>query len=536
MNQPILSVRDLRVSYRSRGELSEVVHGVSFDVAAGETVAVVGESGSGKSTVAHAILGLLPANGEVGGGSVMLNGVDISRWSQRRLSAVRGARIGLVPQDPGGSLNPVRTIGSQLGEIFRIHKRGRPDEARRNVIELLARVGLSDPELRARQYPHQLSGGMQQRVLIANAIALSPELIIADEPTSALDVTVQKRILDLLDDLQRDSGTAMILVTHDLGVAAERANRMLVMRAGQVEEDGPTAHIISEPSSAYAKALLANAPALTARPRDLDAEARVAASPPIVTVSELSRVFGHGKNEVRAVDSVSFAVPRGSTHAIVGESGSGKTTTVRMIMGFEHMSSGDVKVGDFDLARLSAKERRGFRRAIQLVYQNPFSSLDPRQSIGSIIEEPMRNFGLGNRAERRAAALELLDRVALPRSVATRPPRELSGGQRQRVAIARALAARPDVVVLDEAVSALDVTVQAQILNLLSELQKDLGLTYLFVSHDLAVVRDISNSVTVMQRGRAVETGATADVFNAPAEDYTKELLNAIPRPLSSSA
>ncbi|WP_327087155.1 ABC transporter ATP-binding protein [Nonomuraea sp. NBC_01738] len=505
----LLDIRDLKVAYGRR----TVVHGVSFTVGPGEVVAVVGESGSGKTTTANAVLGLHPASS----GQILLNGADIRGWSQKRLQAIRGAQIGLVPQDPSNSLNPVMRIGNQIAETLRIHKRGDKAARRRRVIELLTRVGLDDPERRAGQYPHELSGGMRQRVLIAAAIALRPSLIIADEPTSALDVTVQRRILDLIDDLRQEYGTAVLLVTHDLGVAADRSDRLVVMKDGLVEERGDTRTILAAPSAAYTRQLFRDAPALNARNfRPLDERAE-----PAIVVRDLVKDFG----AFRAVDGVSFEVRRGGTHALVGESGSGKTTTARIVTRFTEADSGEVVIG-------APVGPRDFRRKVQLVYQNPYGSLDPRQPVGTIVAEPLRNFGLGDRAARRTRVRELLERVALPEALLERRPRELSGGQRQRVAIARALAVEPEVVVLDEAVSALDVTVQARILELLEELQRDLGLTYLFISHDLAVVRQISHTVSVMNKGRIVESGTTQQIFDSPQDDYTRELLAAVPEPV----
>ncbi|MFB4279712.1 dipeptide ABC transporter ATP-binding protein [Nonomuraea sp. MTCD27] len=485
----LLDVRDLAVSYDGR----RAVDGVSFAIEPGEAVAVVGESGSGKSTTAHAIIGLLPGNATLDAGRILFGEADLAGWSARRLRSVRGTRIGLVPQDPANSLDPVKTVGAQIGEVLRIHGRGDRRSIRHRVLDLLARVGLPDPETRARQYPHELSGGMRQRVLIAIAIALRPQLVIADEPTSALDVTVQRRILDLVDDLRAEYGTALLLVTHDLGVAASRSDRLVVMKDGRIVEQGPTATVLAAPEAGYTRRLLNDAPALSARPF-LDPPA----AEPAIVVRDLVKEFRVGRRPFRAVDGVSFEVARGTTHALVGESGSGKTTTARMVVRFATPTSGTVSIA-------GAPDGRRFRRHVQLVYQNPYGSLDPRQSIGEIVGEPLRNFAPGDRAARRARVADLLERVALPGDVLTRRPRELSGGQRQRVAIARALAADPEVIVLDEAVSALDVTVQAQILDLLQRLQRDLGLTYLFISHDLAVVRQISHTVSVMSEGRIVK-------------------------------
>jgi len=535
----LLNVNNLSVSYRTRVGTNRVVHDVSFSIEPGEFVAVVGESGSGKSTTAHALIGLLAENGRVDAGSIRLGNADIAGWSEKRLRTIRGARVGLVPQDPTSSLDPVKTIGSQLGEVLRIHKRGDRAAVRARTIELLARVGLSNPELRASQYPHELSGGMRQRVLIAGAIALEPELIIADEATSALDVTVQRRILDLIDSLRDEFGMAVLLVTHDLAVAAERSQRLLVMQSGRIVEQGLTADVVANPQSAYATTLLGNAPSLgpvTFRPAPSplfvrDAAVAASESPYALSATSLVKDFpgGRGAAPFRAVDDVSFAVRRGTTHAIVGESGSGKTTTARMVVRLERPTSGSIAIDGEDIASLKGEELRQLRRRVQLVYQNPFASLDPRQSIADIVEEPLRNFGLGSRQERAARAAELIDRVALPSSTLSRTPSELSGGQRQRVAIARALAVGPKTLVLDEAVSALDVTVQAQILALLDTLQRDLGLTYLFISHDLSVVRQVSDTVSVMSAGRIVETGTVEQVFLTPQHEYTRELLAAVP-------
>ncbi|WP_055046226.1 dipeptide ABC transporter ATP-binding protein [Devosia sp. A16] len=528
MSTPLLSVENLSVAYKDADRYARVTHDVSFAVEPGEVVALVGESGSGKTTTAQAVIGLLPDNGRIEHGAIRLNGEDISRWTGKRFDAIRGRQISLIPQDPTSSLNPVKTVGAQVGEILRIHGERDNKLIATRVVELLARVGLSDPGLRARQYPHELSGGMKQRVLIAIAIALKPQLIIADEPTSALDVTVQRRILDLIDELRRDTGTAVLLVTHDLGVAADRADRIVVLQGGRIQEAGAARQLLAAPQSAYARQLLADAPSLSAG-------TRVAKSPPppgedAILVENLVHDFQvDGRKNFRAVDDISFAVRRGTTHAIVGESGSGKTTTVRDVVGFGRPTSGRISIAGTDIASLKGDALRLFRQKIQLVYQNPFSSLDPRQTVFSIVEEPLRNFGRLDAAGRAEKVNALLERVGLPEALRQRRPRALSGGQRQRVAIARALVLDPEVVVLDEAVSALDVTVQAQILKLLDELQRERGLTYLFVSHDLAVVRQISDTVSVLQNGRQVEAGPVAEVFRNPQSPYTRELIDAIP-------
>ncbi|AUG30754.1 MULTISPECIES: ABC transporter ATP-binding protein [Microbacterium] len=533
--QPLLSIRDLAVQYRTRRGPVDAVRGVSFDVEAGSVTALVGESGSGKTTVAQAVIGLLAGNGRVAGGSIRLSErtdgpTELVGLSERRWRHLRGRCIALIPQDPGNSLNPVATIGWSVAEALRIH--GWKDRAKiqTRVIDLLERVGIDDPETRARQYPHELSGGMRQRVLIAAALALQPELIIADEPTSALDVTVQRTVLDLLDELRAETGTGILFITHDLAVAADRSDALVVMRAGQVQEAGATAAVLAAPASAYTRTLLADAPSL-ARVVDRVAPDAAAGADTLVEVSALTQEFRRaGRSPLRAVDDVSFTVARGTTHALVGESGSGKTTTGRSIAGFNSPTRGTIRVGGTEVTALSGgRARRAFHRTTQLVYQNPYASLDPRQSIADILAEPLRNFGIGSRADRADRVAHHLELVALAPEIGARHPRELSGGQRQRVAIARALIVEPELVVLDEAVSALDVTVQAQILRLLARLQSELGLTYVFISHDLAVVRQIADTVSVLRRGRQVEHGAAATVFDRPQHEYTRELLAAIP-------
>lgn len=521
----LLRVQNLSVCYFDAGRWNEVTHNVSFDLEKGEALALVGESGSGKTTTAQAILGLLPLNARVESGKILLNGEDLSRFSKSRLAAIRGKIMSLIPQDPSSSLDPLMKIGNQIGEIFRIHKACPSHLIKSRVIELLDQVGLSKPELRANLYPHELSGGMRQRVLIAIAIALKPALIIADEPTSALDVTVQKRILDLIDNLRKQSGAALLMVTHDLGVASDRADRIVVMNRGCVEETGESQIVLSSPQADYTKKLVANDPSLTiVEPRrEPPAEEKT-----IIGVKNLCIDYA-GKKSFRAVENLSFAVKRGTTHAIVGESGSGKTSTIRTLCGFIKASAGTIKIDGTEMANLKGEALRNFRRRIQLVSQNPFGSLDPRYSIGKIIEEPLLNYPHGNKELRRNRVFELLDQVELPRSVVDRLPMGLSGGQRQRVAIARALILDPDVVVLDEAVSALDVTVQAQILALLDRLQRDHFLTYVFVSHDLSVVRQISDSITVLKDGHEIESGKVEQIFTHPRENYTRELISAIP-------
>ncbi|MFD6554363.1 dipeptide ABC transporter ATP-binding protein [Streptomyces sp. NPDC058398] len=535
MSAPLLEIRGLSVSYRTRdGGTVTAVRGVDLDVWPGQVTAVVGESGSGKSTTAHAITRLLPDNGVIDAGAVRFGRHDLATLSEAELRTVRGARIGLVPQDPTVSLNPVKRIGEQVAEVLRIHGLATRRSAAAEAIDVLDRAGLPDAAVRARQYPHELSGGMRQRALIAVAIAARPELIIADEPTSALDVTVQRVILDHLQHLAEESGTAILLVTHDLGVAAERARRLVVMAQGRVVEAGATQDVLADPQDAYTRHLLASAPSMTSARRRPSAPEATADTVPLVEARHLVKEFrlprtADGPRTLRAVDDVSFAVHRGQTLALVGESGSGKSTTARLVLRLADATAGQVLFDGVDVTASRGARARGLRRRAQLVYQNPYASLDPRFSIGEVITEPLRAFRVGDRASRLARARELLDRVALPPATLERRPAELSGGQRQRVAIARALALSPDLVVCDEPVSALDVSVQAQALELLAELQAGTGVAYLFISHDLAVVRQIAHQVAVMRAGRVVETGPPEDLFTRPRHEYTRELLAAIP-------
>ncbi|KAB2364639.1 ABC transporter ATP-binding protein [Actinomadura montaniterrae] len=530
---PLLEVAGLSVSYLTRTERVRAVRGADLDVRPGEIVALVGESGSGKSTTAHAVLRLLAPNASLDAGTVRFAGRDLAALSERELRTVRGARIGLVPQDPGVALNPVKRIGEQVAEVLRLHGLATRRTAPAAAVEALERAGMPEPAVRARQYPHELSGGMRQRALIAVAIAAGPQLIVADEPTSALDVTVQRRILDHLQHLTEELGTAVLLVTHDLGVAADRAARIAVMSQGRVVESGPARRIIEDPQDAYTRRLLDSAPSLTAvraRPRPTAPPEPGEPDDVLVIAEHLVKDFPLPRGRtVRAVDDVGLTLHRGRTLALVGESGSGKSTTARMILRLVPPTSGRIVFDGEDVTAAGGAALRRLRRRAQLVYQNPYASLDPRFSIGEVITEPLRAFRVGDRASRAARARELLDRVALPAATLERRPAELSGGQRQRVAIARALALEPDLVVCDEPVSALDVSVQAQVLDLLAELQDGTGLAYLFISHDLAVVRQIAHRVAVMKAGRVVETGATGALFGDPAHEYTRELLAAIP-------
>ncbi|HWT49178.1 MAG TPA: ABC transporter ATP-binding protein [Mycobacterium sp.] len=535
---PLLSVEGLEVRF---GTHAPAVCGVDLAVWPGQTVAVVGESGSGKSTTAAAILGLLPPGGRITAGRIVFDGRDITAADAQLLRSIRGRSIGYVPQDPMTNLNPVWKVGFQIREALRANTDGR--QARRRAVELLAEAGMPDPVKQAGRYPHQLSGGMCQRALIAIGLAGRPKLLVADEPTSALDVTVQRQVLDHLQELTDELGTALLLITHDLALAAERAAFVVVVHRGMVVESGAAQSILQEPKHEYTRRLVAAAPSLTVgspartRPQTVDepfGEILVAAE--LTKVYRESRGAPWRRTEFCAVDAVSFRLRRASTLAIAGESGSGKSTLARMVLGLLQPTSGTVVFDGTQIDdTLDRDAALAYRRRVQPVFQNPYSSLDPMYSVFRAVEEPLRIHRIGDRSQREQAVRELVDQVALPSWVLDRLPRELSGGQRQRVAIARALALRPEVLVCDEAVSALDVLVQAQILDLLADLQSQLGLTYLFISHDLAVIRQIADDVLVMRAGRVVEQAPTEELFTRPRHEYTRQLLEAIPRPSAPS-
>lgn len=535
----VLRVEQLDIAYRNAdGVLRQVVHGIDLTLQSGEVVALVGESGSGKSTTAAALAGLLPANARITGGRIDLHGQALAGAAEAVWQTLRGRHIGFVPQDPAQSLDPVQRIGVQIEEALRIHGVGRA-EARLRVAQLLDEVGL--PARVAAAYPHQLSGGQRQRVLIGIALAHRPALLIADEPTSALDVTVQRQVLDQLETLARGQGAAVLLITHDLGVAFDRADRVLVMQHGRIVEAAPAQALRHAPTHAYTRALLAAAPGLAEQPVQA-APARSDAAQPgsaILRLQGLRKYYGSGASGLLAVDEVSFHVPRHGTTGVAGESGSGKSTTARIALCLETPNAGEVWFDGQNVTHLDRKRLRDFRRRVQVVYQNPFVSLNPRLTLEEIITEPLQAFGIGDRRSRRERAAALLGSVELdPALLAVRPAR-LSGGQRQRVAIARALAIEPELIVLDEPVSALDVSVQARILALLRRLQEASGVSYLFVSHDLSVLRQISQHIVVLQQGRVVEQGPTERVFCEPAHSYTRALLADIPgrrhRPLPST-
>jgi len=525
----LLSVAGLTVAYGHQ----TVVHDVGFTLERGRSLALIGESGSGKSTIARTVLRLLPPEARILGGQVTFGGRDVLKLGERQFRPLRGRGLGFVPQDPGSALNAVRTIGSQALEAAALLREGDAAARRSRILETFGLVGLADPERVYQSYPHQLSGGMLQRVLIGLAVLPRPALIVADEPTSGLDVTIQRRILDLFGELQEKLGIGVLFITHDLAVAAERADTLVVLKDGVVQEQGPSGPVFAAPRSPYTRELQADVPAVNPD-RYRAGQASSAPRPgegagTQIDVRSVSKTFTAGPRRVAAVQDVSFSVGRGSTHALVGESGSGKTTTVRLLLGLEQPDAGEIVVGDEAVGSHSRAQWRSLRRHLQLVYQNPFTSLDPTWRLERIVREPLDRFGVGDKAERRDRVREALHSVGLPESLLSRRPTRLSGGQRQRVAIARALVLRPDVVVLDEPTSSLDVTVQAGIIDLLFRLQGELGLTYLFVSHDLSLVRQLADTVSVLQGGRVVEDGPVREVFSRPRHPYTQALLAAIP-------
>jgi peptide/nickel transport system ATP-binding protein len=521
MSSPLVRIRQFRVDYP--GSQQPAVQALDLEIGAGEIVCLVGESGSGKSTTAAALAGLLPATARQNG-QLWLQGQALDTFNERDWQTRRGRLVGFVPQDPGTSLDPVKTIGAQVIEAMTVHGVAH-SEAHARALALLQQVGLKAPEQLLRCYPHQLSGGMCQRVLIAIALANDPPLLIADEPTSALDVSVQRQILDRLQHLVRARGSSLLLITHDLAVALDRADRILVMRHGQLLESGTPEHLWHTPSHPYTRQLLNASPLARLQQRRTPPADHPAA--PLLQVTGLQRRFN--RQGPAAVADVSFSLPRGSTTSLVGESGSGKSTTARIILALEQADAGSVLFDGEQVLGASREQLQAYRRRVQLVYQNPWAALDPRHSLLDIISEPLRAFAIGNRRDDRQRVVELLGRVGLPADLLQRRPGQLSGGQRQRVAIARALAAEPELLVLDEPLSALDAPVQAQVLELLQSLQRDLGLTYLFVSHDLATVRGISDQVLVMNQGRLVDHGPTEQVFEQPTSEYTRRLLADMP-------
>ena len=544
-DQPLLELKDLKISFTSSTGVVDAVRGVNLTIYPGQSVAIVGESGSGKSTTAMAVIGLLPGTGKVTGGTILFNGEDITGLSDKEMQHYRGSDIGLVPQDPMSNLNPVWSIGTQVKESLRANNVVEGSEANKRVVELLQEAGLDDAERRAKQYPHEFSGGMRQRALIGIGLAARPKLLIADEPTSALDVTVQRRILDHLEGLTHELGTAVLFITHDLGLAAERASHLVVMHRGRVVESGPSLDILRDPQHPYTQRLVKAAPSLASariqsaqeqgiESSELLAGKAEASDEEVIRVENLTKEFDirgekGAKKKLLAVDDVSFSLRKGTTLALVGESGSGKSTVANMVLNLLDPTSGKVFYKGTDLSTLGSHELFEMRRKLQVVFQNPYGSLDPMYSIYRCIEEPLVVHKTGNRKEREARVAELLDMVAMPRSTMRRYPNELSGGQRQRIAVARALALNPEVIVLDEAVSALDVLVQNQILQLLAGLQEELDLSYLFITHDLAVVRQTADEVAVMRQGKLVESGTVDEIFANPTESYTRDLIDSVP-------
>jgi len=554
----LLQVCDLDIRFRidRKSEPFRAVNGISFDVPGHSTVALVGESGSGKSVSAMSILGLLPENAVVAPESrILYGGRDLLKSSQAQMQQIRGKDISVIFQEPMTSLNPVFTVGEQIAEVLRLHMGMGMRQAQARAVELLGEVGIPDPQLRVGSYPHEMSGGQQQRVMIAMAIACEPKLLIADEPTTALDVTIQKQILDLIASLQQRHHMSVLFITHDLGVVGDIADRVVVMQDGEIREQGGVEAIFREPKHPYTKALLACRPRLDRRPRRLPViddfmkgeggvplAARPRGTPPgdeiILEVKNLDKTFFlkeglFGKRAVPAVKDVSFRLPKGKTLGLVGESGSGKTTVGLTVMRLHEATGGEVLFEGRDLLSLTDKQMMAYRRRIQIIFQNPYASLNPRFTVGQVLLEPMRIHGIGrDDRERVDMALQLLRRVGLAEQSFGKYPHEFSGGQRQRIAIARCLTMKPDVLICDESVSALDVSVQAQVLNLLQDLQDEFGLSYIFISHDLAVVKYISDRVMVMNEGRIVEMADSDEIYRNPREDYTRKLLASIPKGL----
>ncbi len=534
--EPLLRVRDLRVGFATQGGHVQAVEGVSFELMPGEVLAIVGESGSGKSVTAQTILGLTRSPNTDIAGSIRLGEQELASAGESELRAVRGGRIGMVFQDPMTSFNPVYRVGWQIAESIRSHRPAVSKEgAHGQAVELLDSVGIPDAGRRVDDYPHEFSGGMRQRAMIAMALALEPEILIADEPTTALDVTVQAQILALLERLNRERGLATILITHDLGVVAEVADRVLVMHEGRIVERGSLDDVFYAAKDPYTRRLL-------------DAVVRIDSAPPLraartgETLLEVTDLVKHYPvkrgllierevDRVRAVDGVSFILRKGETLGLVGESGCGKTTLCRAALGLIEPSSGSVRFEGREIAGLSRREMRPLRREMQIVFQDPYASLNPRRRIGQIVGEPLRLQGVARGSELRDRVLALLERVGLGAEHYNRYPHEFSGGQRQRIGIARALALRPKLIVADEPVSALDVSIRAQILDLLAELQEDFGLTYLFVAHDIGVVRHVSDRIAVMNAGRIVEEGPADRVCERPEDPFTRKLLAAVPIP-----
>ncbi|TYC79749.1 ABC transporter ATP-binding protein [Stappia sp. BW2] len=535
----VLSVRNLRTDVATPSGRKTVVKGLSFDLKRGETLCIAGESGSGKSITALSIMGLLPEPmARVSGGEVLFQGKDLTKLPEDAMRRIRGGDIAMIFQEPMTSLNPVLTVGRQLREAILAHQDVSGNEANKRALAMLESVRLSEPARRLKQYPHELSGGMRQRVMIAMALACNPKVLIADEPTTALDVTIQAQILQLIRDLQRDFGTAVIMITHDMGVVAEMADRVIVMNHGNIVERGTVSDVFERPSDSYTQHLLDAVPKLGAM-TGVDSAARTTGQPeaPVLEVEDLVVRFDlHGgllnrvTSRVHAVEGVSFTLAPGETLGLVGESGCGKSTIGKALMNLVPWE-GAIRIAGHHVGLGSTQEQQRRRRDMQMIFQDPYASLDPRMTVGDIVGEPLVIHGLARGRELKDTVVSLFERVGLPADMLTRHPHEFSGGQRQRICIARALALSPKVIVADESVSALDVSVQARVLDLLQQLQEELGLSYLFISHDMAVVEQVSHRIAVMYLGQIVEMGTRRQVFENPQHDYTKRLLKAVPIP-----
>ena len=554
---PLISIRNLRVAFRLGGnETFEAVRGISFDIPRNSTVALVGESGSGKSVSSLAILGLLPPENSIidPASEIRYAGRNLVKLTRKELQDLRGAEISMIFQEPMTSLNPVFTVGYQLEEVLRLHRGLTGNAARKRSIELLEEVGIPDPAYKIKAFPSQMSGGQQQRVMIAMAIACEPKLLIADEPTTALDVTIQKQILDLITELQKRHNMSVLFITHDLAVVGEIADHVVVMRHGEIREQGPAKEVFEAPKDVYTKALLQCRPRLDRRPfrlpviedymsghggpKHMEERRRgvFPGDPVILEVKNLSKSFYtrdglFGRREFKAVKDVSFKLPKGKTLGLVGESGSGKTTVGLTLMRLHEATSGEVLFEGRDILKMTPREFMPYKRRIQIIFQNPYASLNPRFTVGQILTEPMQIHGIGESTQDRTdLAFEMLAKVGLPEVSFYKYPHEFSGGQRQRIAIARCLTLKPDILICDESVSALDVSVQAQVLNLLQDLQDEFGLSYIFITHDLAVVKYISDQVMVMNQGELVEIADSDEIYRAPKQPYTQRLLSAIPK------
>jgi len=526
----LIEVRGLTTVFHAENGAWPAVQDVSFVLRPGEVLGLVGESGSGKSVTGFSLVGLIDPPGEIVAGEIRYGGEDLRTLAPERLRALRGDRIAMIFQDPLMTLNPVLTIGTQLSEAIRSHDPGANAQAL--ALAALKSVRLSQPEARMRQYPHELSGGMRQRVMIAMALALKPEVLIADEPTTALDVTVQREVLDLLRDLQRDTGTAIILITHDMGVVAEMADRVVVMKSGCMVETGPVRDIFARPAEAYTQALLAAVPRMGDGSGPVPAPAETIARIEDISVRYDIRggLLGRVTHRVHAVEEVSFEIRMGETFSLVGESGCGKSTIARAMTGLVP-HQGLINLAGHVVPEDGLSAGPALRRDVQMVFQDPAAALNPRKRVGDLVAEPLVIHRIGDAASRRERVRALFDRVGLSPDQIDRYPHEFSGGQRQRICIARALALEPRLIIADESVSALDVSVQARVLDLLAELKADLGISYLFISHDMAVVENISDRIAVMYLGQIVETGSRAQIFGNPQHPYTRRLIEAVPIP-----